>query len=103
MERCTHACTRDTLTHAHLACSWLAGKNIADFVDPDIEAKLEELEREEEERAQLAAMEAADEEEDEEVTAAQALSALTGFLGIGKGGVEGFFGTCYSGKSSAMR
>jgi nucleolar GTP-binding protein len=33
------------------------GKNIADFVDPDIEAKLDELEREEEERAALAALE----------------------------------------------
>mmetsp|Transcript_5242 Transcript_5242/g.17535 ORF Transcript_5242/g.17535 Transcript_5242/m.17535 type:complete len:336 (-) Transcript_5242:291-1298(-) len=32
------------------------GKNIADFVDPDIEAKLDELEREEEERAALAAL-----------------------------------------------
>ena len=29
------------------------GKNIADYVDPDIEQRLEELEAEEEERAQL--------------------------------------------------
>jgi len=48
------------------------GKNIADFVDPDIEAKLEELEAEEEERAALAQMEAVDMEEDEETVAAQA-------------------------------
>ena len=33
------------------------GKNIADFVDADIAAKLEELEQEEDERAQLAALE----------------------------------------------
>lgn len=33
------------------------GKNIADFIDPDIEARLDELEREEEERAALAALE----------------------------------------------
>ena len=33
------------------------GKNIADFVDADIAAKLDELEREEDERIQLAALE----------------------------------------------
>ena len=36
------------------------GKNIADFVDPDIEKRLEELEAEEEERAQLAELEQGD-------------------------------------------
>ena len=37
----------------------LPGKNIADYVDPDIEKRLEELEAEEEERAQLAELEQA--------------------------------------------
>ena len=46
------------------------GKNIADYVDPDIERRLEELEAEEEERAQLAELEQGDVEIDDEGTAA---------------------------------
>jgi len=40
------------------------GKNIADFIDPEILAKLDELEREEEDRASRQDMEEDDEEED---------------------------------------
>ena len=50
------------------------GKNIADFIDPEIEAKLEELEREEDERAQLAEMQD-DELDDEDVTAVRQLAS----------------------------
>jgi len=46
------------------------GKNIADYVDPDIEQRLEELEAEEEERAQLAELEQGDVEIDDEGTSA---------------------------------
>jgi len=48
------------------------GKNIADFVDADIEAKLLELEREEDEAMELAAMEANGIEEPDEQEAAEA-------------------------------
>jgi len=49
------------------------GKNILDFVDPDIEARLAELEAEEDQRAQLAELEGDDDDDmDDEVNAAQA-------------------------------
>ena len=51
------------------------GKNILDFVDPDIEARLAELEEEEEQRAQLAEMQGevdSDEDMDDERKEAQA-------------------------------
>ena len=55
------------------------GKNILDFVDPDIDARLAELEREEEQRVELAEMQAADEMEDvddERVEAQKAVAQL---------------------------
>jgi nucleolar GTP-binding protein len=45
----------------------LDGKNIADFVDPDIERKLEELEKEEDELLARADMEAGQSDEDSEL------------------------------------
>ncbi len=48
------------------------GKNIADYVDPEIDAKLAELEAEEEERAQLAALEAQATPMDDETAEAHA-------------------------------
>lgn len=53
------------------------GKNILDFVDPDIEQKLADLEAEEDERAQLAALEAdGDGMEDENADAVRSVGAL---------------------------
>jgi nucleolar GTP-binding protein len=53
------------------------GKNIADFIDPEIEAKLEALEREEERLIAEGFYESADEMEDDEITAInQAARAL---------------------------
>jgi len=55
------------------------GHNILDFVDPDIEAKLAELEREEDQRIQLAELQAAeqgDDMDDDRAEAQRAVAAL---------------------------
>lgn len=49
-------------------------KNIADFIDPDIMAKLEELEREEEAREQAGFYDIDESEDDEETTAIRKLA-----------------------------
>ena len=56
------------------------GRNVMDFVDPDIDAKLEALEREEEAMAAAAAEAAGDEMEEEHLTAeeAETLAAIRG-------------------------
>jgi len=52
------------------------GKNILDFVDPDIEARLAELEREEEQRVELAEMQAADKDDEMDDERAEAQRAV---------------------------
>ena len=65
------------------------GKNIADFIDPEIEAKLDELEREEEERAQLAALEAeADPMEDDAAEAHAQVAKLASAIRKKKGVIK---------------
>ena len=61
------------------------GHNILDFVDPDIEAKLAELEREEDQRIQLAELQAAEQGDDMDDNRAEAQRAVAALANICSG------------------